>query len=128
MRRMLEQTFGEFGWPSPTFEPIGWSPLVDIEEQDDAYLIEAELPGVKTEDVDVEVIGHELMINGELKETERKGVLRKRMRPAGRFDYRVALPESVAADKVEAKLSDGVLAIRVPKVETATRKHIQIKS
>jgi HSP20 family protein len=80
------------------------------------------------EDVDVEVIGHELMINGELKETERKGVLRKRMRPAGRFDYRVALPESVAADKVEAKLSDGVLAIRVPKVETATRKHIQIKS
>jgi HSP20 family protein len=50
------------------------------------------------------------------------------MRPTGRFHYRVALPESVAADKVEAKLSDGVLAIRVPKVETATRKHIQIKS
>jgi HSP20 family protein len=128
MRRMLEQTFGDFGWQSLPTETTGWSPLVDIEEQDDAYVVEAELPGVKRQDVKVEVVGHELMITGELKETERKGVIRKRTRRTGQFHYRVALPESVDADKVEAKLNDGVLAIRVPKIEKATRKQIEIKS
>jgi HSP20 family protein len=76
----------------------------------------------------VEVIGHELMISGELKETERKGVLRKRSRRTGQFFYRVGLPESVAADKVEAKLNDGVLSIRIPKLERALRKKIEIKT
>src|ERR687887_89066 len=52
MRRMLDQTFGGFGWPSPLLtEGAGWSPLVDIEERDDAYVLEAELPGVKRERV-----------------------------------------------------------------------------
>jgi HSP20 family protein len=128
MRRMLEQTFGEFGWPSRPIETVGWSPLVDIEEQDDAYLVEAELPGVKREDVNVEVVGHELTISGEIKETERTGVVRKRTRRLGHFNYRVALPESVAADKVEAKLNDGVLTIRIPKTETAMRRKVEIKS
>src|SRR6266446_1141453 len=53
MRRMLDQTFGSFGWPSPV-ETRGWSPLVDIEEADDAYVVEAELPGVKREDENIE--------------------------------------------------------------------------
>jgi len=126
MRRMLEQTFGEVRWPSLT-ETAGWSPLVDIEEQDDAYLVEAELPGVKRQDVDVEVVGNELTITGELKETDRKGVVRKRTRRTGQFNYRVALPQSVDPDKVEAKLTDGVLSIRIPKIEKAMRKQVQIK-
>ena len=55
MRRMLDQTFGG-GWPSPLVtEAPGWSPLVDIEEQDDTYVLEAELPGVKREDVNIEL-------------------------------------------------------------------------
>jgi HSP20 family protein len=128
MRRMLEQTFGELAWPSLPVETTGWSPFVDIEEQDDAYVVEAELPGVQREDVDVEVVGHELMISGELKETERKGVVRKRNRRTGQFFYRVGLPESVAADKVEAKLNDGVLTIRIPKIEKAMRKKIEVRS
>jgi HSP20 family protein len=128
MRRVLEQTFGQFGWPLPAVEATGWSPLVDIEEQDDAYVVEAELPGVKREDVKVEVVGHELTISGELKETERKGVVRKRTRRTGYFHYRVALPESVAAEKVEARLSDGVLSIRIPKIEKASRRQVEIKS
>ena len=49
---MLDETFGGFGrWPSLSQETAGWSPLVDIEEHDDAYVLEAELPGVKREDV-----------------------------------------------------------------------------
>ena len=127
MRRMLEQTFGSLGWPSPT-EQGGWSPLVDIEETDDAYVVEADLPGVKRQDVTIELVGNELMVTGEIKERERKGALRRQTRRVGRFDYRVVLPDHVDDDKVEANLTDGVLTVRVPKAERAQRRKIEVKS
>jgi HSP20 family protein len=101
---------------------------VDIEEQDDAYVLEAELPGVKREDVNIEVVGSELSITGEIKEKERKGSLRRRTRRTGRFEYHVRLPEQVDASKIEASLAQGVLAVRVPKSEQAQRQKIEIKS
>lgn len=129
MRRMLDQTFGTFGWPTPLLsEAVGWSPLVDIEEQDDAYVIEAEVPGVKRDDVNIEVVGNELAITGEIKEKERKGVVRRRTRRIGRFEYRVRLPEQVDSGKIEASLDQGVLTIRVPKAERAEHRKIEIKS
>lgn len=129
MRQMLEQTFGGFGWPSGLLsEPGGWSPLVDIEEQDDAYVLEAELPGVKGEDVTIEVIGSELSITGEIKEREHKGAMRQRTRRTGRFEHRVRLPEQVDDSKVEATLDLGVLTVRVPKSERAQRRKIEITS
>jgi HSP20 family protein len=128
MRRMLDETFsGLGGWPSALLETAGWSPLVDLEEQDDAYVLEAELPGVKRGDVEIELIGNELAIGGELKEKERSGIVRRRARRSGRFDYRVTLPEQVEADQIEASLADGVLTVRVPKSERAQRKKIEIK-
>jgi HSP20 family protein len=128
MRRMLDETFGGFArWPSLLPEAAGWSPLVDIEEHDDAYVLEAELPGVRREDLDIELVGNEFAITGEMKEKERTGAVRSRMRRTGRFDYRVRLPEQVDADKIEASLSEGVLTVRVPKSERAQRKRIAIK-
>jgi len=127
MRRMLDQTFGSFGWPSPV-ETRGWSPLVDIEEADDAYVVEAELPGVKREDVDIELVGNELTITGEVKQRKPKGALRRQTRRTGRFAYRVGLPAQVEAENIEASLSDGVLTVRVPKAERAKRKKIEVKS
>jgi HSP20 family protein len=128
MRRMLEETFGGSGrWPSLLSETAGWSPLVDIEEHDDAYVLEAELPGVTREDVDIELVGNELAITGELKEKERTGIVRRRTRRTGRFDYRVTLPEQVDAEQIEASLDEGVLTVRVPKSERAQRKKIAIK-
>jgi HSP20 family protein len=129
MRRMLDQTFGGFGWPAPLLtETAGWSPLVDIEEQDGAYVLEAELPGVKRDDVNIEVVGNELAITGEIKERERKGALRRRTRRTGRFEYRVRLPDQVDASKIEAHLDQGVLSVQVPKSERAQRQKIEIKS
>jgi HSP20 family protein len=127
MRRLLENTFGGFGLSTPMIERPGWSPLVDLEEQDDAYVVEAELPGVKPDDVNVELVGNELMITGEAKEKERKGTVRRRTRHTGRFEYRVSLPAHVDPDKVDAKLSEGVLEVRVPKSERAQRRRIEIK-
>jgi HSP20 family protein len=128
MRRLLDQTFSGFGWPSGLGEATGWSPLVDIEEMDDAFVFEAELPGVKREDVNIEVVGNELAITGELKERERKGTLRRRTRRTGRFEYRVSLPSQVDADQIEAGLKEGVLTLRVPKAEKAQRRRIEVKS
>ena len=105
-----------------------WSPLVDIEETDDAWLVEAELPGVRQEDIEVEVSDSELAISGELKERERKGILRRRTRRTGQFDYRVTLPGEADAERIEASLKEGVLTVRVPKPERARRRRIQIRS
>ena len=129
MRRMLDETFGGFGVPSPLLtEADGWSPLVDIEEQDDAYVLEAELPGVKREDVNIEIVGNELAITGEIKERERKGAVRRRTRRTGRFEYRVRLPDQVDASKIDANLDQGVLTVRVPKSAREKRQKIEIKS
>jgi len=123
MRRMLEQTFGGM-----LDEPAGWIPAVDIEEREDAYVVEAEVPGVKREDVNIEVAGKELTISGEIKEREREGVIRRRTRRVGRFEFRVALPSEVNPEGVDAKLNDGVLTVRVPKAERAQRRRIEVKS
>jgi HSP20 family protein len=128
MRRFLDQTFGGFDWAPPLFERAGWSPPVDLEELDDAYVVEADVPGVKPEDVNIELVGNELSITGEVKVQERKGTVRRQMRRTGRFDYRLSLPSQVDPEKVEASLSNGVLAIRVPKSERAQRRRIEITS
>jgi len=78
--------------------------------------------------VNIELVSNELMITGDIKEREREGILRKRTRRIGRFEYRVRLPEQVDADNVEASLKDGVLSVRVPKREQAERRTIQVKS
>jgi HSP20 family protein len=101
---------------------------VDIEETDDAYVVEADLPGVKRQDVNIELVGNELTVTGEIKERERKGALRRQRRRVGRFEYGVVLPDHVDDDKVEASLSDGVLTVRVPKAERAQRRKIEVKS
>jgi len=124
---MLEQTFGIGGAQAPGELPV-WIPSVDIEEEDDAYVVEAELPGVKREDVNIEIVGNELSITGEIKERERKGVLRRQTRRVGRFAYRVTLPEHVDAENVNAKLEHGVLTVRVPKAERAQRRKIEVTS
>jgi HSP20 family protein len=125
---MLDQTFGSFGIPARLTDVGGWTPLVDIEETDDAYHVEAELPGVRQKDVNIELVGNELTITGEIKERPRKGVLRRQTRRTGRFDYRVSLPDHVDPEKIDAKLAEGVLTVRVPKSETAQRRRIEVRA
>jgi HSP20 family protein len=105
-----------------------WSPLVDIEETDDAWVLEAEVPGTERDDVNVEVRDSEVAISGEIKEKERKGILRRRTRRTGRFDYRVTLPGEADADNIDASLHDGVLTVRIPKAERARPRRVEVKS
>jgi HSP20 family protein len=126
MRRMLEQTLSSFGSPALLSEASTWTPLVDVEEEDESYVIEADLPGVRREDLTIELVGNELSISGEVRERERKGIVRRRARHAGRFDYDATLPNLLEVDKIEATLGDGVLTLRVPKAERARRQRIEV--
>ena len=128
MRRLLDQTFGDLGLTRLVGEVASWTPPVDVEETDDGYVIEAELPGVKRGDVDIEVVGNELIVSGEIKEKERKGVLRRRTRRTGRYEYRVVLPDQVDGDKIEANLKEGVLTVQVPKSQREPRRRIEVKA
>jgi HSP20 family protein len=101
-------------------------PRFDIEETEDAWIVETDLPGVKRKDMDVEVRDGELLITGEIKERERKGILRHRTRHAGRFEVRVALPGDVDPERVDAELDHGVLTVQIPKPERAKPRKVEV--
>ena len=107
-----------------------WAPSVDIDEQDDKYMIKADLPGVDKKDIDVKLENGVLSIRGE-KQTETetgKGTKRHRTeRFHGTFARSFTLPEAVKADKVDASYKDGVLKLVIPKAEEAKPKAIDIK-
>ena len=103
----------------------GWLPVVETEESEDAYLVRAELPGMKRDDVQVELCGADLRISGEVKQEEegRGKVLRSRH---GKFSYRTSLPADADTEKIEAELSAGVLSVRLPKAAQARARRIEI--
>jgi HSP20 family protein len=103
-----------------------WLPSADIVETDSAYEIEIELPGVRREDVDVNLNGNELVVTGEVKEREREGLFRRRTRRVGEFELRVTLPGQLREADVEASLAYGVLKVYVPKAENTKTNRIAV--
>jgi HSP20 family protein len=101
-------------------------PRTDVEETNDAFVIELDLPGLKKEDINIELSGHRLTVTGERKERQREGVLRRRTRTVGRFRYEIVLPVDVDDKKVEASLNEGVLTVRIPKHTAEEPKRIKI--
>ncbi|MDA8312995.1 MAG: Hsp20/alpha crystallin family protein [Actinomycetota bacterium] len=125
--RLGEQLRSLLGFGSPLFADAGFMPLADIEETDEAFVVEVDLPGVKSGDLNVELSGRRLSVSGERKEKERKGVMRGRTRRVGQFHYEVVLPGEVDADKVEAQLEEGTLTIRVPKAAAERPRKIPVR-
>ena len=115
------------GWGSQTTLPgVSFTPLADIEETEDAYTVEVELPGVKKSDISIELVGRRVIITGEQREKQRVGVIRRRTRRVGRFRYEVALPSQFDDSGVEATLKDGVLTIRLPKPASEKSRQITV--
>jgi HSP20 family protein len=121
---MVNRVFGaSLAWPEWVHE---WTPQVDVEETDDAWVFEVELPGAKRDDIQVEVGDTELHISGTIEERERLGVMRRRTRRSGAFEYRTSLAAGVDADNVDARFDNGVLTVRVPRPERAKTRRITI--
>jgi HSP20 family protein len=104
-------------------------PALNVWETGDELFVEAELPGVKSENVEISVVGSELTIKGERPEAEQEGAgFHRRERGVGPFTRVLRLPVDVNADRVQASLKDGVLLITLPKSEAAKPRKIQVNS
>jgi HSP20 family protein len=106
-------------------------PPVDIREEEKAFVVNAELPGTKAEDVQVEVERGVLTIRGERKFTADENTqkqYRRVERYYGAFERSFSLPSEVDADSVEAKLENGVLEVRVPKRATPSPKRVTVSA
>ena len=133
LENRLDRLFG-LNWPSRNGEKESmtvaqWTPLVDISEDSNEYLVKAELPELKKEEVKVSVENGELTISGERKsEKEEKGKKFHRIeRSNGSFLRSLTLPESDNGDKVSAEFKDGVLSVHLPKDQKAKPKSIEVK-
>jgi HSP20 family protein len=98
---------------------------VNIREEDDAYLLSALVPGLKAEDLNIQILDDVVRIEGEYKADENEYLLREL--PSGPFTRTLRLPAAIEAESVEAKIADGILTLRLPKAESARPKKIQIK-
>jgi len=119
-------------WLEGQEEPIAvaeWAPMVDISEDDKEYLIKAELPEVKKEDVKVTAEEGTLTIMGERKfEKEVKGKKYHRVERAyGSFGRSFSLPDDASPAKVSAEFKDGVLTVHLAKTEKAKPQQIEVK-
>jgi HSP20 family protein len=114
------------GWLT---EPTYFAPTVDVVETDNAFEVTVDLPGMKPEEVKVEMKEGELWITGKREEEkEEKGKTYHRVeRRHGEFRRVMGLPGAIDGDKVTAKYENGVLRIAVPKAEAAKVKHIEVK-
>ncbi|HZJ17100.1 MAG TPA: Hsp20/alpha crystallin family protein [Chthoniobacteraceae bacterium] len=122
--RPLLRTTGE-----ETFGVTEWAPLVDVTEDEKEYLIKAELPEMKKENVNVTVEDGTLRITGERKfEKEEKTRKYHRVERAyGTFERNFTLPEGTKGDKVTAEYKDGVLRVHLPKGEEVKPKAVEVK-
>lgn len=101
------------------FMPQGWAPAVEVTEENGSVVVTAELPGIKTEDVKVEVTDETLTIQGERKQErkeEKQGVYRSE-RSYGRFYRSILLPDGARADQIKAEMNNGILEIKLPLAE-----------
>ena len=106
-----------------------WNPPVDIQETEKEFVLKADLPDVKKEDVRVEFEDGLLSVEGERKqEKEEKGKrFHKVERAYGKFVRRFSLPTDVDGDHIKAEFKDGVLHVRLPKTATAKHRAIEVK-
>jgi HSP20 family protein len=104
------------------------NPSLDFSETDDAYQIRMNVPGVKAEEVNIEVIGDAIRISGEHKEEkEEKGRTYHRVeRRSGSFSRSLTLPAAIKQDKVAAECKDGILTVTLPKVEAVKAQKIKV--
>jgi HSP20 family protein len=129
MRRQMERLFDAYGNRQVSRDASGVYPAVNIIEDAEAYYVSAELPGVKSADLDLNVTANQLTIVGERTIPEEAADARyhRREREAGRFSRAIALPGDIDTDKVKARMADGVLTVTVPKPEKAKPRQIAVQ-
>jgi HSP20 family protein len=115
-------------WPSLT-EEEAFLPAVEVGESDDEFFVKAQVPGMKREDIQVELSDGSLAIKGEAKEEkeEKNKSYYRREFSYGQFARRISLPSGFDARKAKAELRDGVLNVHLPKTEEARKQSVKLE-
>jgi HSP20 family protein len=129
MDRLVTDFFAQ-GGPQARFGVASRGfPALNVWEDGETIFAEAEVPGLKADDIDISVVGNELTLRGRRGGESREGVAYHRQeRGVGEFNRVIRLPVEVNASKVEASLNHGVLLVHLPKAETAKPKKIQVST
>jgi len=128
--RMLDSRLRRAGDDGDQLATSDWVPAVDIREEDQRYVIHADVPGVKAEDIQVDMEDGVLSIRGERQtesSDEREGYKRVE-RVRGSFYRRFSLPDTADADAISARCNDGVLEVVIPKQARILPKRIKVES
>ena len=130
LREAMDHLFDD-AFTRPLTLRDGWSaPAIDMYQTDDEIIVKASLPGVKADEVQINITGEILTIKGETKQVEEKKEKAWHMREQrwGTFERAIALPNEVVADKAKAEFENGILTITLPKAEEVKPKVISIKA
>ncbi len=103
---------------------------VDVHADDEAFVITAAVPGLKAEDLQIDILDDLLTLRGEVKGAENgdSQALLSEIALSGEFSRKLRLPEPVDADKAEATVENGLLTLRIPKAEVVRPKRIEVKA
>jgi len=127
-RQMDRVAQGLVGRPAVGWFPARVFPAINLTEDAGNYYIRAELPGIKADSLDIQVVGRNLTLSGERKIASEGESVRyhRREREAGKFSRVISLPSDIDREKVDAKLANGMLTVTVAKAEAAKPKQITI--
>jgi HSP20 family protein len=126
LQRAMDSVMGN-DWFGSRTSGSGGFPLINVFNDGDDFVVVAELPGVKKEDLDVQVSGDTLRLRG--KKTvahDESASVHRRERASGEFDRTITLPDQIEAAKVGAEYRDGVLTLRLPRAESAKPRTVTI--
>ena len=126
MNRLFTSFFDSPTRPSTGETPRRWIPAMDLVESGDHYVLQADLPGVAEQDINIELEAGVLKISGERRPARSEGGYRRIERAHGSFSRSLALPDGVDADAVEASFDRGVLEVRIPKPEQIKPRKVAI--
>lgn len=120
--KTFDSTFGA------TTNDADFSPALDVEESEGKYTLMLDLPGIKKDEIKIEVRDNTLFISGErTREKKSDGEVTRFERYFGRFERSLSLPKSVDTENISANYLDGVLTLDIPKIAEASTKRIEVK-
>jgi HSP20 family protein len=127
----VNRLFNELWAPATTraLLPAGWVPAVDVNETDQGYEFQLDLPGIDPANLKIQVTGDQLTIHGErraVKNGDAKSIAHRVERATGAFERSFTLPTPVETDQVKASYKDGVLTVRLPKAASAVARQVTI--
>ncbi|RME80475.1 MAG: Hsp20/alpha crystallin family protein [Caldilineae bacterium] len=129
-RNAMDRLFNELTEPSEYWTDRPWALALDVAETEEEFVVKASLPGINPDDLEITLTDNVLTIKGEVRESKdlEEATWHLRERRYGTFQRSITLSTPVDADKIDASYTDGVLTLRIPKVEEVKPKRISVKA